>query len=70
MTVSVYRRDEQGLITFEGPQDYSSVGAFLILNGLDGIAPQEERLKGWPHSYVRWYARPDAPTQAAVGIGG
>lgn len=35
-----------------------------------GIEPREERLMGWPHTFVRWYARPDAPTQTAVGIAG
>lgn len=69
MSLNIYRRDERGLITFEGKQNYSSIGAFLILNELDGIEPEEDRLRGWPDGSVRWYVRPDAPTQSAIGVG-
>ena len=70
MTVSIYTRDEQGLVTYKGSQDWSSEGHFLLHYELADVEPEEERPLGWPHTRVRWYRNPDAPTSAAIGIGG
>lgn len=68
--ISIYTRDDQGLIAYKGKNDWSSEGAFLLHHELQDVEPEYERLKGWPHSQVRWFRHPDAPSYAAVGIGG
>ena len=68
--ISIYTRDDQGLITYHGPKGWSSEGAFLLHHELDDVEPEYERLQGWPHTQVRWYRHPDAMSYAAVGIGG
>lgn len=70
MTISLYTRDDSGNVQFEGTQDWCSEWAFLGHHDLTEVEPEEERLQGWPHSRVRWYRHPDAPSYAAVGIGG
>ena len=68
--ISMYTRDDQGKIEYHGPQGWASENAYLLQHGLQGLDPETERLQGWPHSQVRWYCHPDAPSIAAVGIGG
>lgn len=70
MTVSIYTRDAQGLVTYHGPQGWSSDGHCLLHYGLADFEPEVERIKGYPHSRVRWYRNPEAPTISAIGIGG
>jgi hypothetical protein len=70
MALSIYTRDEQGIVSFEGQQGWSSEFQFLEHFDLLDVEPQEERVKGWPHSRVRWFVRDGAPTIAAIGIGG
>lgn len=70
MTISIYRRDESGIITFEGAKTWANEFAFLSHFELLGIEPETEKLVGWPHSYVKWYVREGAPSCSAVGIGG
>ena len=68
--ISIYTRDDQGLVEYQGKKGWSSEGAFLLHHELQDIEPVYERLQGWPHTQVRWYRHPDAPSNAAIGIGG
>ena len=71
MSVSIYRRNESGIVTYQGRKSWPNEAAFLDRFGLSGIEPRTEKLAGWPHSFVRWYVRPGARDQvSAVGIGG
>jgi len=68
--ISIYTRNDSGQITYHGPQGWSSEGHYLLHHELQDVEPEYERLMGWPHTQVRWYRHPDAPSYAAVGIGG
>ena len=66
--IEMYTKDDQGLIEYHGPQGWTC-DAYLLHHDLQDVAPEFERLQGWPHSQVRWYRHAGSTSQSAIGFG-
>lgn len=57
----IYTRDDAGVMTYQGEQDWESEGLLLAFYDRSPSEAETVPLLGWPHAAVTWYGN--------IGIG-
>lgn len=55
MKLNIYLRNDYGLVTYVGTQQWPSLHDLLSYYFLEDDQPEHDILVGWPHKYVTWY---------------